>query len=215
MSGVAIQGFSLLSLFGTAASNSGQPSLGTILGNSFRHYSFATAPNGRVILPTSADLDKASNPKDKLTVAGQLAEVLQVQSDAAIKTGLPNRIAKMTADAKSIMDVVGTIVGNLANAPASTGAGAPDPLKPYQQSLSAVLGTLHSVISQISALVPKATPSVAAATTAAVRLLDLRGGALAKQAGLVWPALTAAGASAAAPAATATPTTNNLVNIIA
>ena len=211
---MAIQGFNLLSLFGTAAPNTtGQPSLATILGNSFRQYSFATAPNGRVILPTTADLDKATNPKDKLTIAGQLAQVIQVQSDAAIKTGLPNRVATMAADAKSVMDVVSSIVGTLTNAPAAQNSNATDPLKPYQQSLSAVLGTLHSVLSQIAALVPKTAPSVGTATAAAVRQLDLRGGALAKQVGLAWPALTTAGTTAAAPAA-ATPN-SNLVNIIA
>jgi hypothetical protein len=111
------------------------------------------------------------------------------------------------------MDVVSSIVGTLTNAPAAQNSNATDPLKPYQQSLSAVLGTLHSVLSQIAALVPKAAPSVGTATTAAVRQLDLRGGALAKQVGLAWPALTTAGTTAAAPAA-ATPN-SNLVNIIA
>ena len=211
---MAIQGFNPLSLFGPAASNNGPPTLTTIFGNSFRQHSFATGANGRVILPTIADLNNATNAKDKLTIAGQLAEVLQIQADAAIKTGLPNRVATMAAQAKNILDIVGTIVSGLTKAAASTKSGATDPLKPYQKSLSTVLGTLRSVLSEIAALVPKAAPSVAKSTSAALRQLDLSGGALAKQAGLVWPSLMAVGTTSAAPA-TAAPKSSNLVNIIA
>jgi hypothetical protein len=211
---VTIQGLNLQSLFGAATSNNGLPSLSSILGNGFRHHSFAVDSHGRVRLPTAAELNNAASPKDKLAIAGQLAEVIQVQADAAIKTGIPNRITIMTTQVKNLLEVVGAIVSSLTAAPTADKSGATDPLKPYRQSLSTVLGTLHSVLSEISALVPKATPSVAKSTSAAIQQLDVRGGALATQAGLVWPPLTAIGTTSAA-RATPTPNSTSLANIIA
>jgi hypothetical protein len=211
---VTIQGLNLQPLFGPATSNNGLSTLSTIFGNGFRHHSFAIDSHGRVRLPTTAELNNATSPKDKLAIAGQLAEVIQVQADAAIKTGIPNRIAAMTTQVKNLLDVVGTVVSGLTTAPAAEKSGATDPLKSYQQSLSTVLGTLHSVLSEICALVPKATPSLAKSMSAAIQQLDVRGGALATQAGLVWPPLTAIGTTSAA-RVTPTPNSTTLVNIIA
>jgi hypothetical protein len=210
---MTIQPFNALSLFGTPTPSDGSPTLSTLLSRSIRPHSFATDSRGHAILPTFADLNKATNPKDKLAIAGKLAEVVQVQADAATKTGLPNRVADITAQAKKVLDAVGVIVNGL-TANGSAKSGQTDPLKSYQQSLSTVLGTLHSVLAEVSALLPKATTGVAKSTGGAIRQLDLRGGVLAKQAGLVWPALTSANNSSTS-RASATSNANNLVNIIA
>jgi hypothetical protein len=183
---MAIEGLGLLSLFGSSASSTASPF--SALTNSFRTYSFATDKHGRVILPTMADLKTATYPKDKLALATQLAQVIQVQADAATKTGLPNRVAQMTQQAKTVMDEVTSIVAGINADKPSDASASSDLLKPYQQSLASVLGTLHSVLTEVATL-PKTTASTAKSTGDAIRQLDRVGHSLAHQAGLVWPTI--------------------------
>ena len=136
-----------------------------------------------------ADLKTATYPKDKLALATQLAQVIQVQADAATKTGLPNRVAQMTQQAKTVMDEVTSIVAGINADKPSDASASSDLLKPYQQSLASVLGTLHSVLTEVATLLPKTTASTAKSTGDAIRQLDRVGHSLAHQAGLVWPTI--------------------------
>lgn len=157
-------------------------------------YSFPTDSRGRMTLPTMASLDNATTPDDKLVIAGQLADVIKIQADAATQTGLPNRVADMTARSEQVLDVVSAVVDGLKTKDGSIKAGDADPaLEPYQKKLARVLGTLHSTLTRISALLPKAKKDIAAETNQQIQQLDARAGALASLADLVWKPLPSAG----------------------
>ncbi|MCG8508609.1 MAG: hypothetical protein MI741_05205 [Rhodospirillales bacterium] len=156
-------------------------------------HSFPTDSRGRVTLPTMASLENATTPDDKLVIAGQLADVIKIQADAATQTGLPNRVADMTARSEQVLDAVSAIVDGLKSKDGSVQAGGADPaLEPYQKKLARVLGTLHSTLTRISALLPKATKDIAAETNHQIQRLDARAGALASLADLVWKPLPSA-----------------------
>lgn len=181
--------YSVLSLFqSTTASTSYTPFSQTFSNAS--QYDFATDNRGRTVLPTMTTLENASDPASKLAVAGQLADVIEIQADAATKTGLTNRVADMTARCKEVLDAVKAVVDGLKTTDGSVPAGASDPaLEPYQKELSRVLGTLRSNLTKISELLPKANKDVAAETDQEIQKLDIRGAALATLAGLEWEAV--------------------------
>lgn len=178
--------YSALSLFRTAtAANTYTPFRQTF--SSASQYDFSTDNRGRTVLPTLTALENTSDPASKLVVAGQLADVIEIQADAATKTGLANRVADMTARCKEVMDAVKAVVDDLKTKDGSVPAGASDPaLEPYQKELSRVLGTLRSNLAKISELLPKAKKDVAAETDQEIQKLDIRGSALASLAGLEW-----------------------------
>lgn len=167
-------------------------------------YSFPTDSRGRSVLPTMATLDQASSADDKLAIAGQLADVIEIQVNAATRTGRPDRVAEMTASNKEVLDAVRAVVDGMKTTDGSVKAGDSDPaLEPYQKKLAKVLGTLHDNLAKISDLLSKAKKDVAAQTDKDIQRLDVRGGALASLAGLVWESLPSSGG---ADDASATPT---------
>jgi hypothetical protein len=153
-------------------------------------YSFPTDSRGRSVLPTMATLEEASDPKNKLIIAGQLADVVQIQADAATQTGLPNRVAAMTAQCKEVLAAVESIVNGLKTTDGSVASGDADPaLEPYQKALSRVLGTLHSTLTKVSALLSKADKDVAAQTDKEIARFDITAAGLARLSGLEWESL--------------------------
>ncbi|WP_316976097.1 hypothetical protein [Shumkonia mesophila] len=153
-------------------------------------YSFPTDSRGRAVLPTMATLEAASDPESKLTIAGQLADVVQIQADAATQTGLPNRVAAMTAQCKEVLTAVETIINGLKTTDGSVAAGDADPaLEPYQKAISRVLGTLHSTLTKVSALLSKADKEVAAQTDKDIARLDITAAGLACLSDLEWESL--------------------------
>ncbi len=181
--------YSALSLFQTTtASNSYTPFRQSF--SSANQYDFSTDNRGRTVLPTMATLENASTPASKLAVASQLADVIEIQADAATKTGLANRVADMTARCKEVLDAVKAVVDSVKTQDGSIPAGTSDPaLEDYQKGLSRVLGTLRSNLAKISELLPKAGKDVAAETDQEIQKLDIRGAALATLAGLEWEAV--------------------------
>lgn len=153
-------------------------------------YSFPTDSRGRSVLPTMATLEAASDPESKLAIAGQLADVVKIQADAATQTGLPNRVAAMTAQCKEVLTAVETIVNGLKTTDGSVASGATDPaLEPYQKAISRVLGTLHSTLTKVSALLSKADKEVAAQTDKEIARIDITAAGLACLSGLEWESL--------------------------
>ena len=176
-----------LSLFQTVTKDQTYTPFRSALGTTSQNYDFATDSRGRTVLPTMATFESASDPASKLVVAGQLADVIEIQVDAATKTGLPNRVADMTAKCKEVLDAVKGVVDDLKSTDGSVPAGASDPeLEPYQKELARVLGTLRNNLAKISDLLPKAPKDVAAETDQEIQKLDIRGSVLATLAGLEW-----------------------------
>lgn len=153
-------------------------------------YSFPTDSRGRSVLPTMATLEAASDPESKLAIAGQLADVVKIQADAATQTGLPNRVAAMTAQCKEVLAAVETIINGLKTTDGSVASGATDPaLEPYQKAISRVLGTLHATLTEVSALLSKADKTVAAQTDKEIARIDITAAGLACLSGLEWESL--------------------------
>ena len=179
--------FSALSLLQTSTTAQTYTPFRSALSTTAQNYDFSTDDRGRTVLPTMATFENTSDPASKLVVAGQLADVIEIQVDAATKTGLPNRVADMTAKCKEVLDAVKGVVDDLKSTDGSVPAGASDPeLEPYQKELARVLGTLRNNLAKISELLPKAPKDVAAETDQEIQKLDIRGSVLATLAGLEW-----------------------------
>ncbi len=198
---MAISGTSWLTPF-TAATNK--------VGNSF--LPFGNTANGRLAVPLNSDLNAASNPQDKLQLAGQLVAKLQLQTDTAATTGVTTQLPQMATQASRIL---GAVVSTVAGIAKSGGGDPATALQPYRQTVSSVLGTLNAVARQIAVLMPETASGVSAQTAAAINQLNAQGAALAKQAGVAWqPVSVRISQIVAAPAATAS-STPRLVDIIA
>ena len=178
---------SALSLLQTASTAQTYSPFRSTFSTTSQNYDFSTDNRGRPVLPTMATFENTSDPASKLVVAGQLADVIEIQVNAATKTGLPNRVADMTAKCKEVLDAVKDVVDDLKSKDGSVPAGASDPnLEPYQKELARVLGTLRSNLAKISDLLPKAKKDVAAETDQEIQKLDIRGSVLATLADLEW-----------------------------
>lgn len=179
-------------LYLLSAANGTTPysTLSSSFSSPYTGYSFPTDSRGRSVLPTMATLEAASDPESKLAIAGQLADVVKIQADAATQTGLPNRVAAMTAQCKEVLAAVETIINGLKTTDGSVAPGATDPaLEPYQKAISRVLGTLHATLTEVSALLSKADKTVAAQTDKEIARFDITAGGLACLSGLEWESL--------------------------
>lgn len=148
----------------------GQPSAGA--------YSLTSGANGRTKVPTLADVGAAEKPEDKLKLLQQLADVVNIQADAAMATGRPGNIAGMTASAKDMLSALTKVVDGLK----STGGSAADDqaqpaLKAYKAGISGALSSLRTAMDKLGML--GANPTDLSA-------LDDQAGKVATSAGFNW-----------------------------
>lgn len=150
-----------------------------------RSYAFAVDRRGRPALPTLAALKKAAAPSGKLAIAGQMADVIHIQTNSAVRIGSTARLADLVFRCGQILDALADVVdGITAGLEASA---VPAALKPHQRPLAGVLATLHDSLGRIATLVPSDQTEAAVAQTAfRLRQLDVRAAGLAAQAGLSW-----------------------------
>ncbi len=172
-------------------------------------YSFAKDSRGRPMVATMADVNAATKPGDKLTVAAQVAESVRLQTDTALKTGRADRLADMTKQAQQVMDAVSSVVDSLKSTPAVSGT---DPaLKSYQSKIAKVLTSLAGSLPTLKALTSRASREVAATTNSSLQTMDTTAATIAKLAGSDWKSIKTSTASAG----TAASTTPRLVDFLA
>ena len=198
----------LAQYLGNASSGGGTPSLASILSSSgggsasssssssssdaaSSGYQFPTDSQGQPVVATLSDISLATKPSDKLTIAGQVAEAIRMQSDCSVRGGSANRLSDMTSQTQSLLAAVNSVVGALATTNGSVAAGKADPaITPYQSTLSTVLGRVASVVANLQVLTSKASATVAAQTKASLASLSSEASGIATKAGLNWPAMT-------------------------
>ena len=150
-------------------------------------YSFPVDRSGRPLVATMSDMSAASSVKDKLTIAGQIAESLRMQTDCAVQTGRANRIADLSKQTTSLMDAATSAVARVATTDGSVANGHSDPaVAHYKTSISTMLGRIASVMANLKVLTSKAPHGVASQTNATLATLNTKAKALASQAGLDW-----------------------------
>ena len=173
---------------GTSDTNSLLTSLG------LPTYAFPTDSNGQPLVATLSDMQAATQPGNKLTIAGQVAEAIRMQSDCSVQGGCANRLTDMATQTQTLLDAVTSVVGSIATSDGSVPAGQPDPaVTPYQSAISTVLGRVASVAANLQVLTSKATPDVAGQAKTALALLNTEASTIASQAGLDWSSLSKAG----------------------
>ena len=178
-------------------SGGGSASDNSMLGYGAPSYAFPTDSMGQPVVATLSDMTAVAKPGDKLTIAGQVAEAIRMQSDCAVQGGRANRITDMTTQTQTLLDAVNKVVGGLATTDGSVPAGQADPkVTPYKSSLSTVLGRIASVAANLQVLTSKAAPDVAAKTKSALATLNAEASTIASQAGLDWSTLSKAGMAA-------------------
>lgn len=148
-----------------------------------RAYSFPTDQRGRPALPNFASLDKASTPEDKLAIAGQLADIIQIQADTAVRAGSSGRLADLLFRTGQVLNALEDVVDRLGD---TESFPIPADLKRQQRPLIRILTTLHGILRQVVAL--SQTTDSANAARIALRLHQVDGHAatLATRAGLSW-----------------------------
>lgn len=142
-------------------------------------YSLLTDQAGKTKLPTQADLDAASKPEDKLKLLRQMADVINVQADAAIATGRADAIAGMTRAAKDMLTSLATVTEGIANDDGTVP-------KDYRAGVAGALGSLRSAMDKISTLTGRAGTDVASQVVSDLAALDDRAGTIATAAGTTW-----------------------------
>lgn len=185
-------------LLGGSGSNSGNSSSdNSMLGYGAPSYDFPTDSMGQPVIATLSDMTAVAKPGDKLTIAGQVAEAIRMQSDCSVQGGNATRITDFTTQTQTLLDAVNKVVGGLATTDGSVAAGQADPkVTPYKSSISTVLGRIASVAANLQVLTSKAAPDVAAKTKSALATLNAEASSIASQAGLDWSTLSKAGMSA-------------------
>lgn len=148
-----------------------------------RAYSFPTDQRGRPALPSFASLDKASTPEDKLAIAGQLADIIQIQADTALRAGTIGRLADLLFRAGQVLNALEAVVDRLGDAESGP---LPLDLKRQQRPLIRILTTLHGILRQVVALSQTADPADAARIALRLHQVDGRAATLAARAGLSW-----------------------------
>ncbi|MEI8394502.1 MAG: hypothetical protein WCF85_07190 [Rhodospirillaceae bacterium] len=161
----------------TSAATSG---LTNFFGGTSSAYSFASDKRGRPLIATIADVNAATKPSDKVTIAAQVMESIRMQADAAIKSGRADRLAEMTTQTEQVMAAVNAITKGQKATTGQTKTGKHDP------ALSKVLTSLNSVLGSLRALSSRAGHDVSSKTTASVTQLDSDAATLARQAGVTW-----------------------------
>lgn len=150
-----------------------------------RSYTFAVDRRGRPALPTMAALAKAGDPAGKLLIAGQMADVIQIQADGAAGAGSVGGLADLVLRAGQVVDALADVIDGITDGVEPTAIAAA--LKPHQRPLARVLATLHDSLGRIAAQLPADDTDAAVAQTAfRLRQLDIRATGLAAQAGLSW-----------------------------
>lgn len=154
-------------------------------------YDFPTDASGRPVVATMSDMNAVARPKDKLTIAGQVAEAIRMQSDCCVKGGSANRITDLTTQTQTLLDAVNSVVSGVATNTGSASGSQSDPgVTPYASTLSTVLGRVASVMANLQVLTSCATPQVASQTKSTLASLGSEAGTIAAQAGLSWSSLT-------------------------
>jgi len=189
----------------------------SLLGGSVPTYAFPTDASGRPVVATQADMDAVAQPADKLTIAGQVAEAIRMQSDCSVKGGRADRIADMTKQTQTLLDAVTKVVSGVATTDGSVAAGQADPaVTPYKSSISTALSRIASVMTNLQVLTSKASSDVAGQTKTSLAALDSEASTLAAQAGLDWSAISkTAKSSISASASATTATTPRLIDYLA
>lgn len=142
-------------------------------------YSLPTDSSGKTRLPTQADLTAATKPEDKLTLLRQMADVVNIQADAALTTGRADSLSGMTQSAKEVLSQLSGVVDGLKD---SDGKVA----ESYQSGIANALGSLRQVMDSIGTLSSRASSEVAAQVTTDLTAMDNQASDLADSAGGTW-----------------------------
>ncbi len=150
--------------------------------------SFATDSAGKTIVPTMDAVNRASSPQAKLSLAGQMAAFIKIQSSAVYETGIAKRVPTLTAQADSVMDAIETAVSKVkTNAGSTVASGVKDSaLKAYQSTISTALDSLHTIVKQLSTMTKKLSSDDASTVATTLKDIDSRAKTIATEAGLSW-----------------------------
>ena len=164
-------------------------------------YIFSTDRRGRPALPTLATMERAGTAGDKLALAGQLADVIQIQVDTAVRAGSTGRLADLVFRSGQLLDALDDVIDGLTGK--SEPAAATAAMKRYHLPLTGVLTTLRETLGLIATLAPMADEAVAARTAFRLRQLDIQTSTLAARGGLSWKTFLMAGSGLGFPIASA------------
>lgn len=158
-------------------------------------YAFPTDSSGRPVVATPPDMQAAAAPGDKLTIAGNIAEALRMQSNACSgKPGGYHRVTEMADQLKTLLEAMTNVVDGLATTEDPAIPDQADPaVTPHQASMSKTLERVALVMASLQLQTSKAPPDVGSQAKNTLATVNKAAGTLAAQAGLDWPALSKAG----------------------
>lgn len=150
-------------------------------------YSFTTTASGQTVVPTMADVDAASKPEDKLKLLTQLADVVNVQADAAISTGRSNAVVSMSKSTQEVLTSLSKVIDGLKTTDGSVAAGQKDPaLKAYSSQINSVLTSVRNAMDKINTINSGASADVASQVSSDLTSMDNQAGNLATLSGNSW-----------------------------
>lgn len=150
-------------------------------------YSLISDSSGNTKIPTLADVGTAQKPEDKLKLLQQMADVVNIQADAAIATGRAGNVASMTKSAKEMLSALNTVVNGLKSKDGTATTGEADPaLKDYKTQIGAALTSLREAMDKIGTLSGSVSSEVASQVASDLAAMDDQAGTLATSAGTTW-----------------------------
>lgn len=128
---------------------------------------------GKARVPTLADVDTATQATDKLTLLKQMADVVNVQADAAMNTGRADMVASMTQSGKDMLSKLSQVAAEV-------------DMKAQGGAVGDALTSLRNAMDKISLIASRAPTDTASQVSSDLALMDNQAGALAKAAGTNW-----------------------------
>jgi len=165
-----------------------------LLGTNFTN---ASAKNGKS-LATMDTLNKATEPKQKIYYAGQVANTIKLSSDAATLYSNPARVKDITNQTKQVVTAPNDAVSQLKSAGGIVKAGQADPnVKSSQASIASALDTVHKILSQVGVLLKKTSGDIASQVKLTMKDIDTTACDIATLVGVSWKSLFKGGTSIA------------------
>lgn len=185
-----------------------------------RSYNLPTDSNGKAYVPTIDQMNNASTPDSKLTVANYVAQAVLMQADASTKTDNASRATDIVGQAQSVLNALSSATSALTGGDSSSGSTSG--LSAAQQTtVSTALNAINTALAEVKNLLPKTSSDTQASVNDTLTSLDSLAGGIAAQTGVSWTSVTGNGSntvtgySAESSTSPAYNATGNLLSILA
>jgi len=153
---------------------------------------------GKVNTLSLDTVNKMTDPEQKIIYAGQIAESLQMQADAAAASQNPSRIKDITAQAKKIMATINDAVTTLKAKDTKAKDGQANAgVKTCQSAINTAMGTLHTILNDVAKLCDKASAETATTIKQSLKEMETTAVSIAKLSGTGWKSLFKGGTTVA------------------